>query len=87
MAANVLNSRQAVRMSVFVVRAFVRLREALAIHKDLARKLDGLEKKVGVQDAQIQKVFEAIRELMKTPERPKRRIGFIEEPRAVYRSH
>ena len=85
MAANVLNSRQAVRMSVFVVRAFVRLREALAIHKDLARKLDGLEKKVGVQDAQIQKVFEAIRELMKTPEKPKRRIGFIEEPRAVYR--
>ena len=86
MAANVLNSKQAVRMSVFVVRAFVRLREALAIHKDLARKLEALEKRVGVHDAQIQAVFDAIRELMKVPEKPKRRIGFLEEPKAVYRA-
>ena len=86
MGANVLNSKQAVRMSVFVVRAFVRLREALAVHKDLARKLDALEKKVGVQDAKIQAVFDALRELMKEPEKPKKRIGFLEEPKAAYRS-
>ena len=86
MVANVLNSKQAVRMSVFVVRAFIRLREALAVHKDLARKLEALEKKVGSQDAKIQAVFDAIRELMKVPEKPKRRIGYLEEPRALYRA-
>jgi predicted amino acid-binding ACT domain protein len=86
MAANVLNSRQAVRMGVFVVRAFVRLREALAVHKDLARKLEALEKKVGVHDTQIQAVFDAIRELMKALDKTKRRIGFLaEEKRAAYR--
>ncbi len=86
MAANVLNSKQAVRMSVFVVRAFIRLREALVVHKDLARKLEALEKKVGSHDAQFQAVFDAIRELMKVPEKPKRRIGYLEETRALYRT-
>jgi hypothetical protein len=62
-----LNSKQAVKMSVFVVRAFVRLREALAIHKNLARKLEALEKKVGDQDVKIQAVFDAIKDLMKEP--------------------
>jgi hypothetical protein len=86
-AANILNSKQAIRMGVFVVRAFVRLREALAVHKNMARKLEALEKKVGHQDTQIQEVFEAIRQLMKPPEKPKRRIGFTaEEKKAVYRA-
>lgn len=86
MAANLLKSRQAVRMSVFVVRAFVRLREALSLHKDLSRKLEVLEKRVGVQDDKIQAVFDAIRELMKAPEKPKRGIGFrAEEKLAIYR--
>jgi hypothetical protein len=86
MAANVLNSRQAVKMSVFVVRAFVRLRDALALHKDLARKLEALEKKVGVQDSQIQAIFDALRQLIQAPEKPKRRIGFTaEEKKAVYK--
>ncbi len=85
MVANVLNSKQAVRMSVFVVRAFIRLREALAVHKDLARKLEALEKKVGSQDAKIQAVFDALRDLMKVPEKPKRRIGYLEEKKSLYR--
>lgn len=86
MAANVLNSRQAVKMSVFVVRAFVRLREALALHKDLARKLEALERKVGTHDAQIQELFDALRRLIQGPEKSKRRIGFTaEEKRAVYK--
>ena len=85
MAANVLNSRQAVKMSVFVVRAFIRLREALSLHKDLARKLEALEKKVGVQDSKIQAVFDALRELIQVSEKPKRRIGFTaEEKKAGY---
>jgi hypothetical protein len=60
------------------MRAFVRLRELLATHKDLARKLEELEKKY---DAQFQVVFEAIRQLMTPPPEPakKRRIGFARE--------
>jgi hypothetical protein len=83
MAANVLNSRQAVGMAVFVVRAFVRLREALALHRDLARKLDELEQRVGDHDGQIQAVFDAVRSLMREPEKPKRRIGFTARERAA----
>jgi hypothetical protein len=73
MLASVLNSQRAVEMSVFVVRAFVKLREMLSSHRDLARRLDDMEKKY---DAQFRIVFDAIRELMKMPERPRRKIGF-----------
>jgi len=73
MLASVLNSPTAVDASVQVVRAFVRLREILATHKDLARKLEDLEKKY---DARFRVVFDAIRKLMAPPERPRRQIGF-----------
>ena len=75
MAANVLNSPRAVAASIQVVRTFVRLREMLASHKDLARQLDALEKKY---DAQFKVVFDAIRELMAPPTeaQKKRHIGF-----------
>jgi hypothetical protein len=77
MAANVLNSPVAVAASIQVVRAFVRLREILATHKDLARKLDELERKLGQQDEKFQLVFEAIRQLMAPPAvKPRGRIGF-----------
>lgn len=60
-----------------IMRAFVRLRELLATHKDLAAKLAELEKKLGEHDAKFQVVFEAIRQLMAPPPAPKRRrIGF-----------
>jgi phage regulator Rha-like protein len=78
MAANVLNSPRAIEMSVYVVRAFVRLREVLATHKDLARKLEELEKKY---DAQFKTVFDAIRQLMTPPPGPpKKQIGFHVRP-------
>ncbi len=86
MAANVLNSMQAVDMSVFVVRAFVRMRGKLAANKDFAKRLEELEKKFNTHDAQFQAVFDAIRELMKVPEKAKRRIGYLEEPKALYRT-
>ena len=73
MAANVLNSPRAVEVSVYVVRAFVRLREMIASNKDFSRKLDELEKKY---DAQFRVVFDAIRSLMAQPEAKKRKIGF-----------
>lgn len=73
MLASVLNSRRAVDMSVFVVRAFVKLREMLASNRDLARRLNEME---GKYDAQFKMVFDAIRELMRPPEKPRRKIGF-----------
>ncbi len=76
MLASVLNSPVAVEVSVHVVRAFVRLREILATHKDLALKLEALEKKY---DAQFKVVFDAIRQLMTPPDRPGRPIGFHPE--------
>jgi len=75
MAANVLNSPVAVRASIQIVRAFVRLREILATHKELARKIEEMEKKY---DTQIRVVFGEIRKLMQPPALPpKHQIGFI----------
>ena len=77
MLSSVLNSERAILVNVEIIRAFVRLREMLATHKDLARKLEELEKKY---DERFAVVFQAIRELMTpTDPPPKRRIGFVEE--------
>ena len=76
MAATVLNSERAVEMSVFVVRAFVRLRETLANNQQLAGKIDELEQRLDVHDASIQELIEAIRELMAPPPPTGRTIGF-----------
>jgi len=76
MAATVLNSPQAVEMSVFVVRAFVKLREMLASNRKLAVKIDELDQRLEGHDAAIQELMEAIKELM-APEQPSgRKIGF-----------
>jgi len=77
MAASVLNTPLAVAVSVQVVRAFVKLREIISTHKDLAAKLENLEKKY---DSQFKMVFDAIRQLMTPPESKKKRpIGFGRE--------
>ena len=87
-AANVLASPQAVEMGIFVVRAFVRMRELASVHADLAKRLDELEQTTEglalAHDtfsrntrAQLKQVFDAIRELMTPPDPPKRPIGFI----------
>jgi len=76
MAATVLNSERAVQMSVFVVRAFVRLRELLATNRRLAGKIDELENRLDTHDSTIQDLIEAIRELMTPEEAPRVRIGF-----------
>ena len=83
MAANVLNSPQAVEMSVLVVRAFVRMRHLLAAHKELTGKLSDLERKIGTHDEQIQAIFEAIRQLMTPPEPKRRKIGFLVRERTA----
>ncbi len=80
MAATVLNSPQAVKVSLFVVRAFVKLREILSTHRQLAHKLAELERKLEKHDGQIIALIDAIRELMEPPPEPKRRpIGFAGE--------
>ncbi|MGH6893866.1 MAG: ORF6N domain-containing protein [Dongiaceae bacterium] len=80
MAATVLNSPRAVEMSVYVVRAFVRLRLVLASNADLARKLVSLEKSVAALDSgtkkQFEEVYAAIRALMAPPPQKTRPIGF-----------
>jgi hypothetical protein len=77
MAATILNSPRAVEVSLFVVRAFVKLREFARTHKELAAKLDQLENKVAGHDDAIRQLVAAIRQLMTPPPGPKRRkIGF-----------
>ncbi len=82
MAASVLNTPRAVEVSLYVVRAFVELRETLATHKELAKRLDELEsrleRKLATHDQAISGILEAIRQLMAPPEpAKKRRIGFL----------
>lgn len=79
MAASVLNSERAVEVSVYVVRAFVRLREFLSTHRELAIKLADLERRLESHDEAIQSLVEAIRQLMVPPEPKRSRIGFIRE--------
>lgn len=76
MAATVLNSPHAVEMSIYVVRAFVQLREMLASNKELAQKFAELERKVSSHDQAIVGILKAIRELMNPPVPKKRPIGF-----------
>ena len=88
MAASVLNSPRAIEVSMYVVRAFVRLRELAATHQDLAKRLDALEEKTELlamqhdtfsrnTRVQLKQVFDALRELMTPPEPAKRPIGFV----------
>ena len=73
MLSSVLRSKRAIQVNIAIMKTFVKLREMLINHKDLAQKLEDLEKKY---DAQFKVVFEAIRELMAPPQSPRRRIGF-----------
>ena len=76
MAATVLNSKRAVQMSVFVVRAFVRLREMLATNRRLAGKIDELENRLETHDSAILDLIVAIKELMTPKQPPRIRMGF-----------
>ena len=76
MLSTVLNSERAIQVNIAIMRVFVKLRQMLLAHKELAYKLNQLERKVEKHDAEIQAIFEAIRQLMVVPKKPKRRIGF-----------
>ena len=85
MLSSVLKSEQAVQVNIEIMRAFVRLRQIIATHTDLARKLDALEKKY---DSQFRVVFDAIRALMELPpDPPRKRIGFATEAQGKIGGH
>lgn len=73
MLSSVLRSHRAVQVNIAIMRAFVKLREILASHRDLAGRLEEMESKY---DSQFKAVFDAIRELMRPPEKPRAKIGF-----------
>jgi hypothetical protein len=73
MLSSVLRSQRAVLVNIAIMRAFVKLREIVVTNRDLGRRLNEMEKKY---DGQFKVVFDAIREMMKPPERPRRKIGF-----------
>jgi len=74
MLSGVLNSERGIKVNIEIMRAFVRLRQLLSSNRELAKRLDELERKY---DAQFRVVFDAIRELMRHPEPKKRPIGFL----------
>ena len=86
MLSSVLNSEQAIRVNIAIMRAFVRLREALSVHQELAAKLADLERRIAGHDESVRTLFEAIRQLMAPPEKTRRPVGFrVEEARPAYR--
>jgi hypothetical protein len=76
MVASVLNTPRAIEVSVFVVRAFVKLRTLLATHRELSQKLEELERKVTSHDEAIRSLVVAIRQLMKPPVSKPKEIGY-----------
>jgi hypothetical protein len=80
MAATVLNSEQAVEMSVFVVRAFVRLRQMLAANREFADRIKELEKHLETHDGTIQEIINVINKLMNPPPSRRTKIGFALPP-------
>ena len=86
MLSSVLRSERAIQVNIAIMRVFVRLRQMLATHKELATKLADIENRLKDHDEQILAIFEAIRVLMVPPEKPKKKIGFnLKEKQTRYR--
>jgi len=76
MLSTVLRSKRAIQVNIAIMRVFVRLRQMLATHKELAHKLNEFERKIERHDEEIKAIFDALRQLMTPPDKPKQRIGF-----------
>ena len=76
MLSSVLKSKRAVHVNIAIMRAFVKLRQIMASHKDLAHRIEALERKYAGHDPEIQVIFDAIKQLLEPPVTPKRRFGF-----------
>jgi len=79
MLSSVLRSERAIHVNIAIMRVFVKLREFLSTHKELAHKLAELERKIERHDEEIKAIFDAIRQLMTPPQKVKRKIGFMRE--------
>jgi uncharacterized membrane protein len=79
MLSSVLTSKRAVQVNITIMRAYVKLREMLSTHKELAHKLEQLERKIEKHDEEIKVIFDAIRQLMTPPEPKRKKIGFRRE--------
>jgi len=78
MLSSVLRSKRAIQVHITIMRIFVKLKQMISTHKELAVKLAELERKTQTHDIKIRAIFEAIRKLMEPPlEKPKSRIGFV----------
>jgi phage regulator Rha-like protein len=87
MLSSVLNSDRAVRVNIAIMRAFVKLRQMLETNRQLAQKFSELEQRVGKHGQEIVAILEAIRQLMASPEKPRREIGFhVREKAPRYRA-
>ena len=87
MLSGVLSSDRAVHVNIAIMRAFVKLREMISLNKELAHKLMQLERKIEKHDTEIRVIFDAIRQLMATPEPKEKKIGFrVREKIARYRT-
>lgn len=76
MLSSVLNSERAIEVNIIIIRAFMKLREMVSLHKELAQKLNQLERKYEGHDEQIQAIFQQIREFVTSKDNPKKKIGF-----------
>jgi hypothetical protein len=76
MLSSVLNSKRAIRVNILIMRAFVKLRRIVSAHKELAHKLEELERKIEMHDMDIKDIFEAIRQLMGIPDAHRKITGF-----------
>jgi len=79
MLSSVLNTERAIEMNILIIRAFIRLREMLASHKELAQKVVDLERTQQEHGIKIGSVYNMVKRLIETPTKPKRRIGFVRE--------
>jgi len=79
MLSSVLNSKRAIQVNIAIMRAFVKLREIISAHKELLKKLDELQNKVGKHDTQIMAIFRAIKQMMIKPPLGKKKYGFRNE--------
>jgi len=78
MLSAVLNSERAIRLSIHIINAFIRLRKLLSIHKELVSKIEELERKYSKHELEITTVFKVLKKLMEKPaETPRKRIGFV----------
>jgi len=76
MLANVLRSKKAIQVSLRIIEIFVKIREMLSAHKDILLKLEQLEKKVTSHDADVQVIFQCLKQLLNPPLEPRPRVGF-----------